>query len=946
MNPSLDNQVAALKAAHRRQVRRLVAIRSLWVVLLIGLVLLYGDVFLQFNDPTRLGLDLGFLVGGILVAVLTRQRLVRARSEERRVARLIEEGNPDLANDLVNAIDFQQTLRRAGSSTASTGLMERHIALAAGRVRALARWDALRPPALRREGLVLLGLVAGLGLLLLLFSRQFHEVLPRYLDPFGDHPPYSPTRLSVEPAGATVEYGQSLQVSVTAAGPRPASVSLVLQDRDGRERAALPMLEGADGRYLQTLEDLRDDAVYSVRIPAGRSRRYSLAVIKWPKVQSATVAYEYPAYTRLAPETRYLNDRIVKGYAGTRATLTLLSNRPLRGGTLSVCGREYPLDLNGTNGVAASFNIVSNGVFAASIVDRDGVPTREPLQGTVEVVPDLKPDIVVVSPGMDSFATPDAQVPINVEARDDLGIARVELVRSRAGAADERRTIHTGDGRERFVNEIETLDLAALGAKVGDTIDYYATATDTAPNPPQTAATPAYRLTVISKDQYRELVQAETRAEDLTRKYDELMEPLNRLAARQSALEKQVSQLKSNLEQKAGPADGDRQRLEEALAAQKALAQETAKFARDLADEAKRPPLFDVEKEYKQSLDDLSKRMDQAKDAMTRGSGHLDQAAARPAARDGLTDLESALREQREALERLGQTRDDYDQGVRRASRDLEKVARLLEDAETFKALLERQTSLERQARTFKDAADPGLDERVRLKEVAGQQAEVRQALSRLKDNFVEHAKEIEADFPKVNADARKIAGEIRRRGIEDLMDSAVTRLEWADARGGHEKTENARQEMQDMVQVCQNAANDAQVEGDLRLKLTMNGGLGNTLQQLAGGLKAAAAARTPGASGKSGSGNGQSQFAVFGPDAPRPNQLSKGGGRSSHKFQAAPETPDAVAASFEEVAASKGAPMELPGGGGERILEEYRPLIQEYFKRVAEENQEKGGRP
>src|ERR1051326_8484514 len=182
MTPSLNNQLAALKTAHRRQVRKLVVIRSLWVVLLSALVLLYADVFLQFNDPTRLALDLAFLAGGVLVAVLTRQRLVRARSEERRVARLLEEGNPDLANDLVNAIDFQQTLGRGGSAPASTALMEQHIAIAAGRVRSLSRLDSLRPPSLRREGLALLGLAAGVGLLRLVCSHQFNDVLPRYLD--------------------------------------------------------------------------------------------------------------------------------------------------------------------------------------------------------------------------------------------------------------------------------------------------------------------------------------------------------------------------------------------------------------------------------------------------------------------------------------------------------------------------------------------------------------------------------------------------------------------------------------------------------------------------------------------------------------------------------------------------------------------------------------------
>src|SRR5205823_2590720 len=133
--------------------------------------------------------------------------------------------------------------------------------------------------------------------------------------------------------------------------------------------------------------------------------------------------------------------------------------------------------------------------------------------------------------------TPDAQIPINIEARDDLGVAKVQLFSSHNGSSDEPRTVHTGDGSEKLVNVIETMDLAALGVKPGDTLEYYATGTDTAPGAPHTAATPAYRLAIISQDQYRDLLQTQMRAEDLTAKYNDLMEQLNHLADQQAALE-------------------------------------------------------------------------------------------------------------------------------------------------------------------------------------------------------------------------------------------------------------------------------------------------------------------------------------------------------------------------------------------------------------------------
>jgi len=260
-----------------------------------------------------------------------------------------------------------------------------------------------------------------------------------------------------------------------------------------------------------------------------------------------------------------------------------------------------------------------------------------------------------------------------------------------------------------------------------------------------------------------------------------------------------------------------------------------------------------------------------------------------------------------------------------------------------FKALLERQKNVERQARTYKELTDPGLDEQIRLKEFSEEQANVEQALAQLKEDFQTHAQEVEPEYPKVAQDARKIADDIRKRQIGDLMESASTRLAWADARGGHERAQEAYQEMQAMVGVCNSSGSDAQAECVLRLKMTMNMALGSTLQQLAKGFnpgsgQAPGDGMGAGLSGRAGAGGGQTQVAVFGPESIRKNPLSKGGGRSNRKTQSAPEQPESIAASIEELTTAKNAELELPGGGGERIMHEYRKLIEAYFKRVAEE--------
>src|SRR2546430_4102079 len=109
---TLERQLAALKAAHHRQVRRLTAIRSLWFLVLAGLCLLYADLFFQLNAPTRLLADFFLVAASVAVAVLTPRWLARATSLGRRLARLSPGGDPEVCHAPVHPLYSQGTLRR------------------------------------------------------------------------------------------------------------------------------------------------------------------------------------------------------------------------------------------------------------------------------------------------------------------------------------------------------------------------------------------------------------------------------------------------------------------------------------------------------------------------------------------------------------------------------------------------------------------------------------------------------------------------------------------------------------------------------------------------------------------------------------------------------------------------------------------------------------------
>ena len=922
-----------LRRVHLFAVVQLAGIRLFWVAVLTALALVYLDVLFQFENLARFLLDLGLLALLLAAAWLTHRWHTRSASRERMLARMVEQGNPELHNDLVSAIDFGESLTGKDAVPVSRELMSRQIAVASAKVAGLQKLDALRPPSLKKESWALGGAVALAAGLVVAMPNVFRAVAPRYLDPFGDHPPYNQTQLKVDPAGTRVDFGENLKVTVTITGRRPRTVSLVLEDLKGKQLAEMPMFEAGADSWFQTIENVREDLVYLARIPRGRSHRYLLSVNEWPKIESVIVAYRYPEYTRLPSETRQLQEEGIKGYQDTRVTVTIAANKPLKGGMFTVCGTEHPFSPADARSVQATFQLSTNGTFSGFITDPGGNRGRDKLAGPVTIVPDEKPEVAIVDPGMDSYAIATARVPINIEARDDLGIARVEIVRSFNGSANFRKAAHVGDGREKFVNVIEELNLAELGVRPGDVLDYHATATDTNPSPPQTAASPSYRLAIISDDQYRELVQGVMTAEDLAEKYKEMLEKMEKLAEQQEALQKETSQLRDTLQEKGALSSEQMERLAKAEARQQDLARKTEQLRQELKEEVESPAIFDIEKDYKKALEKFADRLGQARDAMNKSEQSLDRSGNPSAGQQSLAEMNNSLQEQKRALENLGRNMDEFKEGIAQANQDIQNVADLLQDVERFKQLFKRQESLERHSRTYKETTEPEFEDRARMSELSEEQKSAQEDLEQLKKDLEEHAGKVEKNYPEVAGDARKIGEQIGKREIGKSMKAGSEQLGKGQGKGGYPDVSRAYQQMAEMIEFTAGMGGPAPDHCKVRLKIQMGMNLGKTFGQLSKGFM-------PGEGhGQGEGGSGMGTFGLYGSEPPKGRKPAKAGmGRRSSQSQTPEGQPDPVATSIEELTSSKDKDRKLDGGRTEHFVEEYRKLTEEYFRRLAED--------
>jgi len=944
-NKTVTDAVGYLDRVRRRQVRKLAGIRGLWIGLALLLVFFYLDTVLSLSGRQRLVFDAIAALAVIVTWIVTVLYLNRARSRTKMLARLVEAEHPELNNELVNALDFEERIEARNTGAASVALMQTGIERALESFDSLEVLEGLKPPGLRGESRVLLGVLSvwvGCGLFL---SAWLFAELPRFIQPWADHPPYCPTKLIVLPAGAIVDYGKDLEVNVTARGRQPDEVWLVVTDPAGTVLNRVGMFTNEEGAYHQTIEKIRSNLTYYASVGRGRSKYYQIQLSKTPRIESVEVLYHYPEYAQLPERMSVLSDRVreLKGYKGTEVTLTVSSNRPLKGGVVTTDKHSYAGTAHAENSVQVVFPLTEPGPFEVAVTDVEGNVSTDQFAGRITLAPDGEPMISIVSPGMQSLAIPTAKIPIVIEAHDDLGIQRISLYRNHNESDDAHKLLYDANEVETFVNVVQPLDLADLGVRPGDVIDYYATATDSLPSAPQTAASEAYSIQIISAEQYADMMRNQMTAKDLRIKYDNILGQLDALLEEQQQLEQETRELRQRLQDSndVAAAQAVQKQLEALAQRQDELAQKTRDTSAQLREESEQPPAFDIEKDYKKALAEFADHLDRAAAHMNTGTQRMEAGVRTPETRP--ESLQEANQAQKLALAELGDQSQETRDKIRQANRELEKMIHLLADVETFKQLYNAQKQLTRQTKSLRQTEADDFDTKVRFKELAERETATKTALEQLREDLRRHGDAVRQEYPDVCADAHHIADDISARAIPRLMQQGAEHLNQGSGPQAYPPVLEALEQMEAMISFCESAGAGGGSQCKFRLQIKMGLNAGDTLAQLSQGMGAGMGMGTMGAFGRgaSGFGGGQSNMAVFGNDTFGQNTMQSslaGAGNKDVDATTVPDAPNPLAGNIEELMPQAKQQMEQEVEGEGRMMAEYRRLIEAYFQRLAED--------
>lgn len=429
---------------------------TLTIVALLGLAVIDHWILPLSSVGRWLGLGALVALSGYAVWKWLVPPLVR-RVNPAYAARVIEQRSERLHNGLLNYLFLRSN--RLGVHETVYQSLERRTAVDLEQV----PWDNVfdHTRALR-WAYVLLGVVAVCAGYKMLSPKDPLRTVARVLAPWSDLARPSRVELrEILPGDTQVYHGQTLEVFADVRGLRPNELPRVVYSTvDGQTVNQLVELElASDGlRYAGRVPPGRDGArqnlIYRVEAGDAVSRDFRVEVLPAPTIVVERVEYEPPSYTG-ASRSSVENQGDLRGVEGTKVTIHARGSLPIKSAYI-----EFdPLRADASQAANAASRILHltpdgdrarqsfvlqlqadrrgplYSSYQVRFVAADGTRSEQPIVHSIEVSPDLGPEVEFLAPRQAELSVRENDsLPIEVRAIDpDFGVARLTLRAERSG---------------------------------------------------------------------------------------------------------------------------------------------------------------------------------------------------------------------------------------------------------------------------------------------------------------------------------------------------------------------------------------------------------------------------------------------------------------------------------------------------------------------------------
>jgi hypothetical protein len=498
------------------------ALRGASIVVAAAFVLLAGSAFvldkLHYGHTALLiaRVIVLFIVAALAVVYVVVPLLPARRPSDRRVALYLEEHAPSLDAAVLTAVELQEleAAREKDESVrarrpVSNTLLSHLTRTALERVHTIDDGRHVDERELNVSAGILAG-IAGVALLItVLGPSTLRHGMGLMLVPWDHERTAEAYAISAEPGNATIARGGDLLIAARLRGFQSDEVDLLVRQKDSttwqRLTMALDSTGKFAGRYTFRLFDIVAPMDYVIESNGVRSPAYHIDVADVPYTKKLGLEYRFPSYTGMAPEAVDEGGDIA-AVKGTQVRVRVTTTVPARGGRLIVERGErndtVPLTPQTDGTLGGSLRVDAAGFYKVELSAQDGRIFPGSLDYTIDALPDRPPTIMFSKPGRDEKVLNVDEVYAEVQADDDYGVQKLELVYSVNGGPEKTESLYNATRRTPQMTAGHTFSLEDFKLQPGDVVSYYARATDNdAVSGAKTATTDIYFLQVRPFDQ-------------------------------------------------------------------------------------------------------------------------------------------------------------------------------------------------------------------------------------------------------------------------------------------------------------------------------------------------------------------------------------------------------------------------------------------------------------
>ncbi|MBP8255955.1 MAG: hypothetical protein KAX37_01430 [Opitutaceae bacterium] len=463
-----------LRALFRRQQWRRIGweLAALWIggILAGGLALLLAR---SQGWTYSLAVPLLLALMAVMVVWLVIRRFL-APPDFRSLARRVERSDPELKGLILTAV--QQAPDNEGRPV---NFLQQELLSAAIASGARRHWRNLVPAwQIAASQLVQLLALAGLVLVLIKVDRVMPQVAAERAS--------VPTGLSVTPGNTEIERGETLVVLARFGGSVPGNVELLV-NQSGKPEKRIPLVRSlSDPVFGGTLAEVSGDLRYRVVYGEAVSPEYSVKVFEFPRLERPDADLTFPSYTRLEPK-RIEDTRRLSAVEGTLIGLTLQLNKPVVDARLVARdkeGTQIPLLPSADKAVAA----LPPRIFSQSqtydlrLTDSEGRTNKLPTPFVIEVQPNRRPELRLLSPRGDLRPSPLEEISFQGTVWDDFGSPSYGLAYSQGGGEMTVLELGKEAGAKERRSFSHLLRLEDLHVKPDALVSWYLWADDIGPD--------------------------------------------------------------------------------------------------------------------------------------------------------------------------------------------------------------------------------------------------------------------------------------------------------------------------------------------------------------------------------------------------------------------------------------------------------------------------------